>query len=423
MRGAFKERTVDPNEARAHLNYLLTLNIRGEEAFGPLALAFIREQDFDALGLMAEEQFGLYMATVQALAAEPKRYTLKVELLQKAKEILCRASFFNPQLDRDLERDIQKTKAEIEIYNKTLRPAPAQGADKSEPQRILIETDAPEYFLDVAPKRATQYYQEKFGLSKEAKAAQHFSGGKREFEPDNPSIQKEFAGACAPFMNARTNAHHLMLPFDLKISRKPDDSLDAIVRIFYAKMGYSFPLAYEMGKLISQQDGKVLDIAMDDPNLLFVSASRTKEREFKNPRSDSPPAVPPEMVYPVAVIERSGTLGPFVQIVTHFKVWFDASVVSVLIEGAPDLYEYGLQGGAGLMTRSHASDKVEAYADAAREPWQEGLSFNYVNIHLQLSPGVETALVPHNTPLFTMHPVLNRQSCRIESWKKAAVRR
>ncbi len=400
----------------------MTLNIRGEEAFGPLAMTFIKEQDLDALGLMAEEQFGLYMATVQALAAEPKRYTLKVELLQKAREILGKASFFNPQLDRDLERDIQKTKAEIDIYNKTLRPA-AEGSGKPEAQRILVETDVPDYFLDIAPKRATEYYQKKYGLSKEAKTAQHFSGAKREFDPDNPAIQKEFSGACAPFMNARTNAHHLMMPFDLKISRKPDEPLDGIVRIFYAKMGYSFPLAYEMGKLVSYHDGTVLDIAMDDPNLLFVSASAVKEPEFRNPASDTPPAVPPEMVYPVAVIERSGTLGPFFQLVTHFKVWFDASVVSVLIEGAPDLFEYGLQGGSGLMTRSHASDKVEAYADAAKEPWQEGLSFNYVNIHLQLSPGVDTAFVPHNTPLFTMHPVLNRQSCRIESWKKAAARR
>src|SRR2546425_11873202 len=59
---------------------------------------------------------------------------------------------------------------------------------------------------------------------------------------------KEFPGACAPFMNARMNAFHLMLPFDLKISHKPDDPLAAGVRIWYAKMGYSYPLRYEMGK-------------------------------------------------------------------------------------------------------------------------------------------------------------------------------
>jgi hypothetical protein len=411
---------MDFKDGRAHLNYLLTLNIRREEAFGPLALNFIKEHDFDAIGLLPDEQFSLYMATLQALAPEPKRYNQKLELLQKAKNIFSKSDYFNPQLDRQLDQDIQRTQVELEIYNKAMRPSPPEGSPPPEAtkQRLIVETDVPEYFLNIAPKRATTYYQEKFGLSKEAKNAQHFSGSPRNFEPDNPAVQKEFSGACAPFMNSRSNAFHLMLPFDLKISRKPEDALDAIVRIFYAKKGYSFPLAYEMGKLISQADGQVLDIAMDDPNLLFVSASTVKEREFKNPQSETSTEVPPEFVYPVAVMERSGTLGPFFQIVTHFKVWFDASVVSLLIEGAPDIYEYGLQGGSGLMTRSHASDKVENYAQSAQGAWREGLSFNYVNIHLQLSPGTDTALVPYNTPLFTIHPVLNHQSCKIEDSRK-----
>ena len=68
-------------EARAHLNYLLTLSLRREEAFGPLAMTFIREQDLDQLGLLPEEQFSLIIATTQAFAAEPKRYTIKLELL------------------------------------------------------------------------------------------------------------------------------------------------------------------------------------------------------------------------------------------------------------------------------------------------------------------------------------------------------
>jgi len=414
---------MELEEGRAHLNYLLTLNIRREEAFGPLAVTFIKGQDFDAIGLSPDEQFSLYMATIQALAPEPKRYNQKLELLQKAKQIFSRSDYFNPQLDRQLDQDIQRTQAELEIYNKAMRPPPAEGSPETGKQRLIVETDAPGYFLDIAQKRATTYYQEKFGLSKEAKNAQHFSGSPRKFEPGNPAVQKEFSGACAPFMNSRTNAFHLALPFDIKLSRKPDDALDAIVRIFYSKKGYSFPLAYEMGKLISHEDGQVLDISMDDPNLLFVSFSKVKERDFKNPPAETSMEVPPEFAYPVAVLERSGTLGPFFQIVTHFKVWFDASVVSLLIEGAPDLYEYGLQGGSGLMTRSHASDKVENYAQAARDAWREGLSFNYVNIHLQLSPGTDTAFVPYNTPLFTLHPVFNRQSCKIEDAQKLSDRR
>ena len=197
---------MDTKEARAHLNYLLTLNIRGEEAFGPLALAFIKDQDLEALGLSPEERFSLYMATVQSLAAEPKRYTLKVELLTQAKEILSHASFFNPHLDRQLDQDLQKTRAELEIYQRSMRPAQENGSSRTEIQRLVIETDIPEYFLDIAPRRATTYYQNKYGLSKESKTAQHFSGSRRQFDPDNPVIQKEHAGACAPFMNARTNA-------------------------------------------------------------------------------------------------------------------------------------------------------------------------------------------------------------------------
>ncbi len=72
------------------------------------------------------------------------------------------------------------------------------------------------------------------------------------------------------------------------------------------------------------------------------------------------------------------------------------------------------------MTRSHAADKVDAYAEALKEQWREGLSFNFVNIHLQLAPGTETAFVPYNTPLFTVYPTLNRQCCKIEDLRNVA---
>ena len=92
------------------------------------------------------------------------------------------------------------------------------------------------------------------------------------------------------------------------------------------------------------------------------------------------------------------------------KIWFDASKISILIQGAPDLAEYGLQGGAGLMTRSYASDTVQTYAAAQAHPWQEGLSFNFVNLHLTLNPGTETGVIPCNTPIFTIFPVVSK-SC------------
>lgn len=393
---------VDTRETRAYLNYLLTLGLRREEAFGPMALNFIKEEKFEKSGLLPEEQFSLIMATVQVLAEEPKRYNMKLDMLKRAANLLEKTSFNDPQLARQLDQDIKKTEAELGIYNEAMRPAKSAAQDK---QKLIVQSDAPEYFLDIAQKRAASYYQDKFGLSKEAKTAQHFGGGGRKFDPDNKDVQKEFPGACAPFMNSRTNAFHLMMPFDLKISKTPEDPLDAGMRAYYSKTGYSFPLGFEMGKICSYQDGEILDIDLDDPNLLFLSVSRIKEKEFRAADYPGTPEVPFEYAYPRAVLERAGTLGPYVQLVSNFKVWFDASRVSILIQGAPDLYECGLQGGSGMMVRSHASDKVPAYAENTSQPWQEGLSFNFVNIHLTLGPNIESALVAYNTPLFTVYPV------------------
>ena len=398
---------MDTSETRAHLNYLLTLGLRREEAFGPMALNFIKEEEFENGGLLPEEQFSLIMATIQALAEEPKRYNIKLDMLKRAAGLLEKTSFHDPQLVRQIDQDIKKTEAELAIYNEAMRPAKNVTPEK---QKLVVQCDAPEYFLDIAQKRATSYYQNKFGLSKESKTAQHFGGGSRKFDPDNKDVQKEFPGACAPFMNSRTNAFHLMMPFDLKISKTPDDPLDAGMRAYYSKMGYSFPLGFEMGKICSYQDGEILDIELDDPNLLFLSVSRIKEKEFRASDYPGTPEVPFEYAYPRAVLERTGTLGPYVQLVSNFKVWFDASQVSILIQGSPDLYEYGLQGGAGMMVRSHASDKVPAYAENTSQPWQEGLSFNFVNIHLTLGPNTESAFIPHNTPLFTVYPVYPTQN-------------
>ena len=79
---------MDTGEARARLNYLLTLGLRREEACGPMALNFIKEDAFEKSGLLPEEQFSLIMATVQALAEEPKRYNMKLEMLKRAVGLL-----------------------------------------------------------------------------------------------------------------------------------------------------------------------------------------------------------------------------------------------------------------------------------------------------------------------------------------------
>jgi len=407
---------VTQDDARAQYNYLMTLCIRREEAFGPLALAFLREPGFDRLGLTAEEQFNLYMATANAFTAEPKRYAAKLECLQKARDILPRTTFQDHELTRHLHQTIQKTEAELEIYTqamKVARPPSLAG------QRLFVETDAPEYFLDLAQKCARDYYQTKYRVSTETKTAQHFGGTHGRFAPDNPTVQNEYPGACAPFMAARAHGFHLLLPFDLKISCKPDGPLDGGVRIFYAKLGYSYPLRYDMGKLCGYHDGQMLDVALDDPHLLFVSVSAVKEPDFRFLPPDREPDVPDNLAYPLAVLKTVGSLGPFIQISCKFKIWFDASIISLLIQGAPDLEEYGLRGATGLMTRTYASDRVEAYAESSRQPWQEGLSYNFINLHLGLLPGIESATIPFNTPIFTLYPVLNRQTYTMQERPEA----
>jgi hypothetical protein len=411
---------MTPEEARAHFNYLMTLCIRKEESFGPLALTFVKEHDLNRLGLTPEEQFNLLMATADAFAEEPKRYSQKLQCLQKASEVLRRTHYASRELAQHLSHEMQKTTAELDIYNEAMRAV--RSPSTADRQRIIVETDLPDYFLHTAQKRASAYYQHKFKLTKEARAAQNFASQTRRFEPDNPSVQKEFAGACAPFMSARTGALHLMLPFDLKISRTPDDPLDAALRIWYAKMGYSFPLRYEMGKLCSYYDDRVLDIPMDDPHLLFVSVSPLKETELGAVERPVPNDVPVEIGLPRAFLDGTNSLGPYIQVACNFKVWFDAAIVSLLIQGAPDLHEYGLEGAAGLLTRSYATEKVHAYAQASTFPWQEGLSFNFVNMHLQLLPGVQSAVVPYNTPIFSVYPALNQQCYKFEDRRNLADR-
>ena len=146
-------------DARAYLNYLLTLNLRQEEAFGPLAFAFMKENDLGNFGLLPEEQFNLLMATATVFSAEPKRYTMKLELLQKARQILPQTRYDEPELGRDLEHLVKKTQSDLQRYNEAMKVSRSQSMDR---QSLIVETDFPEYFLEIAQKRASTYYQEKY---------------------------------------------------------------------------------------------------------------------------------------------------------------------------------------------------------------------------------------------------------------------
>lgn len=404
---------MTPEEARAHYNFLLTLYIRKAESFGPLAFAFIKEQQLSTIGLTLEEEFNLFVAVAEALTEEPKRYSHKVECLQRATAILPRTKFFDPHLLRQLQQEIQRLKAELDLYRTAMKPE-RPGLEPSIPNTgIILETDMPDYFLSIAQQRATAYYHDKYRLTKEAKIAQHFSSSIRQFEPNTSTVHKEFPGACGPFVASRTNAWHVMLPFDLKISRTPADPLDAGVRIWYSKIGYSFPLRYAMGRLCSDYDDTVLDIEMSDPHLLFVSMSLLKEKDLGQVDRAVAPNVPFEIGLPRAFLQSTSTLGPYVQVSCNIKMWFDASAVNLLVQGAPDLHEHGLQGGAGLLTRTYASEYTPTYASAGRLPWQQGLSFNFVNLHLQLLPNAAEAIVPANTPIASVYPAIPRGMNRL----------
>ncbi len=406
---------MTPDEARAHYNFLLTLCIRKAESFGPMAFAFIKDHSFLSAGLTPEEQFNLFMAVADAFADEPKRYGHKLDCLHKAFELFPKTAFYDPAVARHIQQEIQRLTTELEFYTAALKPdRPPTESRSTERHRIIVETDMPDYFFAIAQQRAADYYQRKYRLTKEAKIAQHFASRTRAFEPDNPAVHKEFPGACAPFVQARTGAWHVMLPFDLKISRDPDEPLDAGVRIWYAKTGYSFPLRYEMGRLVSYYDDQVLDLEMTDEHLLFVSVSPLKERNVGTVERAVPEDVPFDIGLPRAFLDGTNTLGPYVQISCNIKVWFDANAVSLLIQGAPDLHEYGLQGGAGLLTRTYATERTPAYAGAGSQPWQQGLSFNFVNMHLQLLPDVRTAVVPANTPIFSLYPTVARGQFQLE---------
>ena len=409
---------MTPEEARSYLNYLLTLGIRREQAFAPLASAFIREQDMDALGLLPDEQVSLLLAAAQSFAPEPRRYSVKLDFLERAQALLPRTRLAGTPAETQIGQELRKTAYELDRYHEAVRVNRA-GADERE--RIIIESMAPEYFTDIAQKRAAAHYQDRYHLTPEARRAQNYTGPAQQFEPENTTIHKEFEGACGPFMNARTHAFHVLLPFDLKLSRTPQDPLETGVRIFYGKPGYSFPLRYQMGQLTSDRDGAVVGVPVDDPNLVYISASRVKEPEFSFD-GPAPGNAPPELAFPLTVLQHLGSLGGYIQVSCNLKVWFDASRVAVLIQGAPELLDLGLTGASGLMTRTYGLGTNEEYERSGSEPWQEGLSYNYVNLHLSLRPDVESAVIPYNTPIFTLYPVLSRQAVAFEDAAAAGER-
>jgi hypothetical protein len=405
---------VNEAEGRAHFNFLMTLAIRREEAFGPLAMAFIRDHDLDALGLTHGEQVNLYLATAQAFPGEPRRHPHKLQYLKRARAALAQTAASDPGLLRDLDQEIARTAAELDIYTQTMKPAAAPAGGEATRQRLIVECDLPEYFLATAPRRAADYYRTRYAVSDQERIGLNFKGPTRRFQPDNPVLHKDLAGACAPFMDVRMSAFHLMLPFDIKLSRTADAPLDAGMRVWYATPGYSFPLSYERGVFCSWYDGEVVDVQAGDPHLVFVSVSTLREWEIGQIERPLPANLPLERALPISFLDAADALGEYIQFGCNFRIWFDAAMMGVLTEGAPDLPDYGVVGGAGLITRTYASENVEAYAAAADAPWKEGLSFNYVNIHLRLLPGVDSAVVPANTPLFAVHLVHNRSRIEIK---------
>jgi hypothetical protein len=397
---------MDNETAQSYYNHLLTLAIRQDQSFGALASAFLRDNNLQELGFRTDEEFNLLLAAAQAFGPEPRRYGTKLEFFERALKLSESLESLPAQVPQQIQQEIQKTKKDLDTYHEAVHVI---RNSEEEREKIFIECDAPDYFLDKAQKKANSFYQELHKLNPEAKRAQSYTGPPQKFAPDNTEIHKEFAGACGPFMNALTNAFHVLLPFDIKISRKPDNPLETGVRIFYGKDGYSFPLRYEMGKLCSNIDGEIVEVDTTNPNLRFLSMSQVRTPDF-NVELPAQQNIPKGLSYPLTVMQHAGSLGPYVQISTNIKAWFDASQVSLLLEPAPELSKLGIEGASGLLTRTYGLGTTDSYSTPKPEPWKEGLSFNYLNLFLNLADDIEEATIPYNTPICSVYPVLARAS-------------
>ena len=397
---------MDNETAQSYYNHLLTLAIRQDQSFGTLASAFLRDNNLQELGFRTDEEFNLLLAASQAFGPEPRRYGTKLEFLERALKLSESLESLPVQIPQQIQQEIQKTKKDLDNYHEAVHVIRNSEEERA---KIFIECDEPNYFLDKAQKKANSFYQALHNLSPEAKRAQSYTGPPQQFAPDNTEIHKEFAGDCGPFMNALTNAFHVLLPFDIKISRKPDNPLETGVRIFYGKEGYSFPLRYEMGKLCSNIDGEVVEVDTTDPNLRFLSMSQVRTSDF-NIELPAQQNIPKGLSYPLTVMQHAGSLGPYVQISTNLKAWFDASQVSLLLEPAPELSKLGIEGASGLLTRTYGLGTTDSYSTPKPEPWKDGLSFNYLNLFLNLANDTEEATIPYTTPICSVYPVLARSS-------------
>ena len=137
-------------ETRAQYNDFLTYCITREEAFGPLALTFLRELGFDKPGLTTEEQFILHTANAETFAAEPKHLSQKLNCPEKAHDPLAKTRFWKPAMARQFRQDIQRTNAELELCNQVMR---VPRAHDLQGRRLIVETNAPNHFLDLAATR------------------------------------------------------------------------------------------------------------------------------------------------------------------------------------------------------------------------------------------------------------------------------
>ena len=179
---------MTPDQARAQYNFLLTLCIR--KAIRPVGFCFHQRTRPDALGLTPEEQFNLFVATAETFARGTEALYAQIGLPAKGARDSSHYEFFDRELARQLQHDIQRLKAELDLYSAAMRPERASPCRKV-PQRIVVETDMPDYYLSIA-QRAAAYYQEKYRLTKESKIAQHSPSTTQRAEPETMAVHKEF---------------------------------------------------------------------------------------------------------------------------------------------------------------------------------------------------------------------------------------
>ena len=104
----------------------------------------------------------LLLAAAQSFAPEPRRYSAKLDFLQRAQALLPRTRLAGTPVEGQVAQELRKTAYELDRYHEAVR---VNRSDTAEREHIIVESMAPEYFTDIAQKRAAAHYQHRYHLT------------------------------------------------------------------------------------------------------------------------------------------------------------------------------------------------------------------------------------------------------------------